>query len=75
MMNNDGNSHCYVTPTSVTTSSTVPSTSADGSRHKEGTAGSKIMSRLEGLQLNVDQPLYDWDAPDHHKEFRIFLNT
>ena len=44
-----------VTATPVTTSGTIPSTSADGSRCTEGTAGSRIMSRLEGLQLNVDQ--------------------
>ena len=42
------------TPTSVTISGTIPS--ADDSRHTEGTAGSRIMLRLEGLQLNVDQP-------------------
>ena len=52
-----------LTPTPVTTCGTIPSTSADGSRCTEGTIGSWIMSRLEGLQLNVDQPQYDWDAP------------
>ena len=62
-----------LTPTPVTTSGTIPSTSADGSsRHTEGRAGSIIMSRLQGLQLNVNQPQYDWDAPDWHKEFRMF---
>ena len=60
------------TPTLVTTSDTIPSTSSDGSRYTEGTVGSKIMSRLEGLQLNVDQLQYGWDSPDQHKEFRIF---
>ena len=60
------------TPTPVKTSDTIPSTSSDGSRHNEGAVGSRIMSRLEGLQLNVNQPLYDWDTPDQHKEFRIF---
>ena len=44
-----------LTPTPVTTSSTLPSTSADDSRCNEGTAGSRIMSRLEGLQLTIDQ--------------------
>ena len=61
-----------LTPTPVTTSGTIPSTSADGSRCTEGTAGSRIMSQLEGLQLNVDQPWFNWDAPDQHKELRIF---
>ena len=45
-----------LTQTPVTTSGTIPSTSADGIRYTEGTAGSRIMSRLEGLQLNVGQP-------------------
>ena len=43
-----------LTSIQVTTSGTIPS--ADGSRCTEGTAGSRIMSRLEGLQLNVNQP-------------------
>ena len=42
------------TPTPVTTASTIPSTSADGSRCTDVTVGSRIMSRLEGLQLNVN---------------------
>ena len=46
-------------PTPVTTSVTIPSTCADGSRHTEGVVGSNIMSILEGLQLNVNQPQYD----------------
>ena len=45
-----------LTPTPVTTSGTIPSTSADGSRHTGSTVHSRIMSRLEGLQLNVHQP-------------------
>ena len=61
-----------LTPTPVTTSGTIPSTSTDGSRCTEARAGSRIISRLEGLQLNVEQPQYDWDAPDQHKEFKIF---
>ena len=44
------------TPTPVTMSDTNPSMSANGSRHIEGTVGSRIMSEPEGLQLNVDQP-------------------
>ena len=63
-----------LTQTPVTTSGTIPSTSADGSRHIEGTAGSRIMSSLEGLQLNVNQHQCDWDTTDKHKEFRIFHN-
>ena len=61
-----------LTPIPVTTSARIPSTIADGSRCTKGTVGSRIKSRLEGLQLNVDQPQYNWDAPDQHKEFRIF---
>ena len=61
-----------LTLTPITTSSKIPSTSADGSRCAEGTVGPRIMSRLEDLQLNVDQPQYDWDALDQHKECRIF---
>ena len=61
-----------MTTTQVTTSGRISSTSADGSRHTEGTVGSRIISRLEGLQLNVDQPQYGWDTPDQQKEFRIF---
>ena len=56
-----------LTPAPVTTSGTIPSTSADGSRHTVGTAGSTIMSKLEGLQLNADQPWYDWDVPDQQR--------
>ena len=55
------------TPFPVTTSDTIPSTSADGSRYTKGTAGSRIVTRLEDLQLNVNQPKYDWDGPDQHK--------
>ena len=55
------------TPVPVMTSGTIPSTSAYGSRHTGGTIDSGIMSRLEGSQLNVDQPHYDWDSPDQHK--------
>ena len=44
------------TPTPVTTSGIIPSTSTDHSRCIEGTVGSRIMSRLDGLQLNVDLP-------------------
>ena len=61
-----------LTPTPVTTSDTIPSTSADVSRHIEGTVVSRITSRLGGLQLNVNQPQCHWDAPDHQNEFRIF---
>ena len=43
-----------LTPTPVTTSDTIPSTSADGSRHTEGIVGSRIMSKHEVLQLNVN---------------------
>ena len=53
-----------LTPMPVTTSGTIPSTIADVSKCTEGTVGSRIMSRPEGLQLNVNQPQYDWDAPD-----------
>ena len=42
------------TPTPATTTGTIPSTSADGRRCTEGTVGSRIMSRLEGLQLNIN---------------------
>ena len=61
-----------LTPTPVTTSGTIPSTSADGSRCTEGTVGSRIMSRLDSLQWNINQPQYDWDASDQHRECRIF---
>ena len=44
-----------LTPTPVTTSGKIPSTSPDGRRCTEGTVTSRIMSRLEDLQLNVDQ--------------------
>ena len=37
-------------------SGTNPSTSADDSRHTKGIVGSRIMSRLGDLQLNVDKP-------------------
>ena len=50
----------------------IPSTSTDGNRHIEGTVGSRIMSILEGLQLNVNQPGYDLDTLDQHKVLRIF---
>ena len=45
-----------LTPTPVTISGKMPSMSEDGSRHTEGTVGSRIMSRLEGLQPSTDQP-------------------
>ena len=45
-----------LTPTPVTTSDTIPCTGADGSRCTDNKFGSRIMSRLEDLQLNVDQP-------------------
>ena len=44
-----------LTPAPVTTTGTISRISADGSRHTDGTVGSRIMSRLEDLQLNVDQ--------------------
>ena len=62
--------------TVVTATSTVPTvtastsgaahTSAEGAHHPDGTASSRFLSRLEGLNLNVEQPSYDWDAPDQH---------
>ena len=61
-----------LTSTPAMTSGTIPSTNAVGSTHTEETVGSRIMWTLEGLQLDVDQPWYDWDTPDQHKEFRIF---
>ena len=42
-------------PTPVTTPSTIPSTCAGGIRCTEDIVGSRIMLRLEGLQLNIDQ--------------------
>ena len=48
-----------LTSTPVMTSGTIPSASADGARHTEGKAGSRTLSRLEGLQMNVDHPRYD----------------
>ena len=38
-----------LTPTPVTTSGAIPRTGAGGSRHTEGTVGSRIMSGLEGF--------------------------
>ena len=49
-----------VIPTPVTTSGTIPSTSADYIRCTAGTVGSRIMSRLEGLQLYIDQLDMTW---------------
>ena len=45
-----------LTPTPGTTSGSIPITSAGGSSHNGGTIGSRIVSRLKSLQLNVEQP-------------------
>ena len=61
-------------PTSAatpTTSASAPSSfapsDASGSR-----VGDQIIQRIDHMTLNINQPQYDFDAPDQHKEFRVF---
>ena len=59
------------TAATPTTSAGVPSSiapsDASGSR-----VGDQIIQRIDHMTLNINQPQYDFDAPDKHKEFRVF---
>ena len=52
---------CASAPSSITPSDT------SGSR-----VGDRIIQRIDHMTLNINQPQYDFDAPDQHKEFRMF---
>ena len=57
-----------VTPTtSVSALSSVVPSNTLGSR-----VGDQIVQRIDHMTLNINQPQYDFDAPDQHKEFRVF---
>ena len=75
------------TMTVVTTTSTTPSTTATlatsgmivqtsataGMSGTSGTPlGAHLLSCIESMTLNINQPQYDWNAPSQHKEFRVF---
>ena len=72
-LNNDGNSYHYGNYTN--TSYNLWHNSKYKCRWQDmywWHSGLKNYVKTEGLQLNVDQPWYDWHMPDQHKEFRIF---
>ena len=72
---NGGNSYCYGNYTNTNPSYNLWLNSKYKCRWQqitECTVESGIMSRLEGLQLTIDQPWYDCDALDQLMEFRIF---
>ena len=57
-----------VTPTtSASALSSVAPSDASGSR-----VGDQIIQRIDDMTLNINQPQYNFDAPDQHKEFRVF---
>ena len=61
-------------PTSVatpTTSTGDPSSIAQ-SNASDSRVGDQIIQRIDHMTLNINQPQYDFDAPDQHKEFRMF---
>ena len=61
------------TATLATSSVTVPTHATAG---MSGTSGiplrAHLLSCIESMTLNINQPQYDWDAPNQHKEFRVF---
>ena len=61
-------------PTSAatpTTSASAPSSIAS-SDASDSRVGDQIIQRIDHVTLNINQPKYDFDAPDQHKEFRVF---
>ena len=53
--------------TSAGALSSIAPSDASGSR-----VGDQIIQRIDHMTLNINQPQYDFDAPDQHKEFRVF---
>ena len=53
--------------TSASVSSSIAPSDASGSR-----VGDQITQRIDHMTLNINQPQYDFNAPDQHKEFRVF---
>ena len=61
-------------PTSAatpTTSASAPSSIAP-SDASGSMVGDQIIQRIDHMTLNINQPQYDFDVPDQHKEFRVF---
>ena len=54
-------------PTSAGALSSVVPSNALGSR-----VGDQIIQRIDNMTLNINQPQYNFDAPDQHKELRVF---
>ena len=54
-------------PTSAGAPSSAAPSNALGSR-----VGDQIIQRIDHMTLNINQPQYNFDAPDQHKEFRVF---
>ena len=69
--------------TVVTATGTIPTTAATpttsggalSSVAPSNTSGSRVGDRIiqmiDHMTLNINQPQYDFDAPDQHKEFRV----
>ena len=53
--------------TSASALSSIAPSDASGSR-----VGDQIIQRIDHMTLNINQPQYDFDAPDQHKDFRVF---
>ena len=61
------------TATLATSGMTVPTSATAGMSGNSGTPlGTHLLSNVEGMTVNIKQPQYDWDAPNQHKEFRVF---
>ena len=61
-------------PTTAATPNTpvgAPSSGAQGDA-SGSRVGDQIIQRIDHMTLNINQPQYDFDAPDQHKEFRVF---
>ena len=53
--------------TSAGAPSSIAPSDASGSR-----VGDPIIQRIDHMTLNINQPQYNFNAPDQHKEFRVF---
>ena len=72
------------TTTVVTATGTIPTTAATPSISASALGsiapsdrlgsrvGDRIIQRIDHVTLNINQPQYDFDAPDQHEEFRVF---
>ena len=54
-------------PTPVSAPSSGAQSDASGSR-----IGDRIIQKINHMTLNINQPQYNFDAPDQYKEFRVF---